>query len=359
MNLSPDQPDSVGDDTPEALRRALADAQQRLAYYERFGSVLQAQMDAVVNRAAAITRENEEERDRVAGEVDRLRVDARTLRDEAQALRQECELHRQESARILLELREETAGILARARDATTQIVGRTVEQLAALENEVGRGAVPQPRPEDQPAPPSPIAAAEHPGDVQVRPPFAAFHADAGQSPIEEDSDTASFGSLTVVAPTIGLSADPGGSGTSPWVQPDVVAGPPSIERGGPSTPLAERAAKLMSFGSESEATSANEAEPQADLGAMPGDDATITRLRVRPLLPDDQLARLQRAVRSLAGIRGAELSSSSDEAVDLAITHDSETSLLGSLLGVSGLDFRVLARDDAFLEIRLLRLEL
>ena len=74
------------DESPDALRAALREAQQRLAYYEKFGATLQEQIDAVVARAAAASREADAAHAEIQGEVARLRDEGQHLRDEGETI---------------------------------------------------------------------------------------------------------------------------------------------------------------------------------------------------------------------------------------------------------------------------------
>jgi hypothetical protein len=76
------------------------EAQLRLEYFERFGSLLQEQLDAVVTQAATVSREIEREQAEMSAQILRIQQETDALRGEAAALRQEIQDQRAEAAAV-------------------------------------------------------------------------------------------------------------------------------------------------------------------------------------------------------------------------------------------------------------------
>jgi hypothetical protein len=124
--------DLPGDESPEALREALRDVQRRLSYFEHFGTMVQDQMAAVVERAAAVAQDTETERTQLQEEVSRLQAEAESLRRQAESYQStiDDEVNR---------AREQANATLRRIQEATREIVTAALSQLTTLEGEVGR----------------------------------------------------------------------------------------------------------------------------------------------------------------------------------------------------------------------------
>src|SRR4051812_31211205 len=110
----------------ESLRESLRDAQRRLAYFERFGNLIQDQMGAVVERATQIAEENERERALLADEVSRLRA-------EAESLRRQADYQRSQSETIISRANQEAAALLGQVRESMDALVQTMVSRLSAL----------------------------------------------------------------------------------------------------------------------------------------------------------------------------------------------------------------------------------
>jgi len=82
---------------------------------------------------------------------------------------------------------------------------------------------------------------------------------------------------------------------------------------------------------------------------------ATRTRLVVRPALAEDARLTLRRGLTEAPGVKSVEPDATDGSTSVLLVTHAFNTSLLGSLLAIPGLDFRLTGRGDDYLEIEVL----
>jgi len=94
--------------------------------------------------------------------------------------------------------------------------------------------------------------------------------------------------------------------------------------------------------------------QPPADLVAA-AHDGSVTRLRTHPLMTEDKIQGFARTLAGLTGVRAVTVGTVGADAFDIMVTHEPDTSVLGGLLGVPELDFRLLSRDASYLEIRLM----
>ena len=83
--------------------------------------------------------------------------------------------------------------------------------------------------------------------------------------------------------------------------------------------------------------------------------EAIVTRLILRPPLRSDRVGGFRRALGDLPGVLHIEPEAAAEPSGPLLVTHAFDTSLLGSLLAIPGLDFRLVARGENFLEIEVL----
>jgi len=272
----------------EALREALRDAQRRLAYFERFGTLIQDQMAGVVERATQISEENERERNLMSDEVSRLRA-------EAESLRRQADYQRSQAEATISRANQDAAALLRQVHDATRSLVETMVARLESLQREVtsgslaasevsGRsgGAVSAPAP-----PPSPVP-----------------------TPYESRSSGLSngiYGSMAVPPP------------------PPV---PPSFSI--PSSPVPEP--------SQSSAASTT--------------TTSRTRLVVHPVMSYEELIRFQQSLRDQPGVEHVEISAISDERCEMVVSHEAGTSLETSLQQVSGRSLRITGRSSDVIEV-------
>jgi hypothetical protein len=126
-------PNSSEPQSMDALRESLRDAQRRLAYFERFGNLIQDQMGAVVERATQIAEENERERALLADEVSRLRA-------EAESLRRQADYQRSQSEAIITRANQDAAAVLRQVHESMDSLVQMMVSRLSALQGEVQSG---------------------------------------------------------------------------------------------------------------------------------------------------------------------------------------------------------------------------
>jgi len=122
------------DDSPESLHQQLAAAQKRLAYFERFGTLIEQQMAALSDQAASVSRETE---------VEQARHEAMLvqLRRESESLRVECNQRRQEIGALSLHAQSEAVRIVVGARQTSSNLVSETIARLRELNEEVGAAA--------------------------------------------------------------------------------------------------------------------------------------------------------------------------------------------------------------------------
>jgi DNA repair exonuclease SbcCD ATPase subunit len=88
----------------ESLRATLRSTERRLAYFERFGSWVEEQMAAVVERAASLERDSERQRTEVTEDIARLRAE---VDEEVASIRRDAERERKEVAAEIARRRQE------------------------------------------------------------------------------------------------------------------------------------------------------------------------------------------------------------------------------------------------------------
>jgi archaellum component FlaC len=336
----------------QSLEARLRDAELRLAYYEKFGQTLQEHMDAVASRAATVTQEAEVEQAELKAQNDRLRHELQDGQHELHAVRDEVarlqdqvhnlqqqvrsldeererlhneiirlgresqeieaqnERRRAEGDAIVRQAREEVAATLADVQRHTDAVVSQAVAGLTALRTPTGPTTQPLGAPEPEKPPFQP---------AEERP---AIEAIATRGEIGERVPTQE------IEPVIGEATPPSlpPAPTPPppvTAVPEPLAAPPAVAP--PSSPVAE--------------------EP----------DTVVTHLVIHPSLPADKMGTLRRALEGLPGVVRTVPEHSETPTGPLLVTHAFDTSLLGSLLAIPGLDFRLVSRGEDFLEIEIL----
>ena len=294
MNQPPTAPETGGE-TLDSLREALREAQHRLAYYERFGTVLEEQMTRVVAKAAEVAQESEQAKADMEREVGRLR-------QEAESLRAECERQRSEAATFVAQAHQDAAGVLARARGDVSRIVSGALAELEQAQREVLQSTI------------VPMQAV--------------------------DVDT----------PRHGDNLNPPRAPHITWSPPLEAAQPPessSVDAPRKDDPEAsvERLVELPV-----------EQLPAEDAAEGPTDDAVVTYLTVHSDRTPETLPQLGRALEGLPGVRGTAVARLNDAAVEMVVAHQRGTDLVASMRSIPDMDFRLVARGEGLLEIELLQ---
>jgi hypothetical protein len=299
LNQPPTTPEPE-DESLESLRDSLREAQRRLAYYERFGPLLEEQMSTVVAKAAEVARESEQDKAEIEREVARLR-------QEAEALHTECEGQRAEASAIITQAHHDAAGILSRARSEVSTIVNSALAQLAQAQSDVLQSATPAPI---------------HPSDS----PPSEFGA-----PLESPAAT-----RTLWAPAMEEA------------EADTDVLPPVFE-------------DEVTREDEREASAERTVDiPTVELGAAPSgvgspDDAVVTYLTVHSHVTQATLPQFGRSLEKLPGVRGTAVARVGDDSVELVVAHHRETDLLARMRSIPGLEFRLVARGEGQVEIEIL----
>jgi hypothetical protein len=348
-----------------ALRAELSTAQQRLAYYEKFGALVQEQLDTVVSRAAEVQREAEAEQAHARAEGERLRSDVQRLQEETRALHAErdrltSELDhlRQEAQRVAAEnerRRAEGVAVLRQAQGAAAEIladlqrktdaqVAQALESLSAppahsaVTHEANAGptewAASGPSAEQRSAPPA------APADDEVYVGSGLNEAPASPTP--------AVSSPSEARRTDERHEDEGTQWFSPPDRPQATAAPgqtSALDLGSSAT------------GAEPDTTPDSWPWPAAPVTSQAEAEVATTRTRlvVRPALAEDARLMLQRGLTDAPGVKGVEPDTTDGSTSVLLVTHAFHTSLLGSLLAIPGLDFRLTGRGDDYLEIEVL----
>jgi len=282
-----------GGETLDSLRDALREAQRRLAYYDRFGPMLEEQMSTVVAKAAEVAKESEQAKADMEHEVGRLR-------QEAESLRAECDWRRSEAASIIAQAHHDAAGILSRARNEVSTIVTGALTQLEQAQREVLQSTIGG---QELPLPPT--------GPVDLTPPSASHVAwnplvNAEQTPHDPWADDS------------GREGDQEASGERSF----------EVPADGPALPESSEA---------------------------PADDAVVTYLTVHSNLPQETLPQFGRSLESLPGVRGTAVARMGDDTVELVVAHQRDVDLLAQMRSLAGIDFRLVARGEGLVEIELL----
>lgn len=296
LNLPPTTPEPE-EESLAAMRDALREAQRRLAYYERFGPLLEEQMSTVVAKAAEVARESEQDKAEMEREVARLR-------QEAEALRAECEWCRAEASAIIAQAHHDAAGILARARGDVSTIVSSALAQLEQAQKEVLHSTV-------APSQPTELPVASEPYDIEEPP--SASH--------------------------------------SPW-SPSVEQTEPDPE---PPATESHRDDDQEASGDRMIELPVPETTPAVQLGESPADDAVVTYLTVHSHLTHETLPQFGRSLEALPGVRGTAVARVGDDTVELVVAHQRDTDLLARMRSIPGLDFRLVARGEGLVEIEIL----
>jgi hypothetical protein len=87
---------------------------------------------------------------------------------------------------------------------------------------------------------------------------------------------------------------------------------------------------------------------------ARPSGPMTETKLRIRTALSPERLAEFEDSLEARPEIARVASGSTQNGAIELLVTHKVDTSLLGSLLAILGLDLRLTARGEGFLEVEI-----
>jgi hypothetical protein len=352
----------------ERLRAELHAAQQRLAYYEKFGALVQEQLDTVVSRATEVRRETEAEQAQARVESEQLRSSVQRLQEETRALHaerdrlvNELDQLRQEAQRVAAEndrRRAEGAAVLRQAQGAAAEILAdlqrktdaQVAQALATLNAPPPDLAVPS----EMNVGPTELALSDTPPSVE--------QGSASPTAAAEDEVYVGSGlneayarpSLAVTPPSEGVRSveerdeDAGTVWLSPLDRPQAAA--PSEQTSG---------FDVGSSAGSADPDSAPDSWPwpvaPASAPAEADIAATRTRLVVRPALGDDARLNLQQKLTEAPGVQSVEPGTSDGSASVLLVTHAFNTSLLGSLLAIPGLDFRLTGRGDDYLEVEVL----
>jgi DNA repair exonuclease SbcCD ATPase subunit len=344
-----------------------------LQYYERFGVLLQEQLDAVVNHAAEVSRDLERQQAemvaaslRAREEVEVLRMEAQSwqraaesgraeaeaseqrrtqlaeesarMRDEIQALGAQRERQRAELSQLTQEFAHERSLLTERSAQLReeAQDIQRHRDELRAereaLEHTVERGraecmglAADVARLRDD------VRQLEE--ECQLRQAEASAMVEAAR----EDASRVLRGVQTrardivdrVVGELEALRGPDPGSETEPVdaAQESPADAPIAAERGNPTEDSAASDAEVVN-----------------------------TRLVIRPALQAERLVELRGLLRSARGVVSAEPApGDDDEGASLLVTHAVSASLLGTILSIEELNFHLRRRGDNFLEIEVL----
>ncbi len=302
MLNQPPTPPGPEEESLASLRDLLREAQRRLAYYERFGPLLEEQMTTVVAKAAEVARESEQDRAEVEREVARLH-------QEAESLRAECEWQRSEASAIIAQAHHDAAGILSRTRGDVSTIVSSALAQLEQAQKEVLQSTMAAGQPEGAPA-------ASEPSEPEPSEPWKTPSA-----------------SHTPWTPTL-EHAEPA---PKPWeAEPQYqddqeVSGDRTVE-----IPVAALAPAIESSDSAT-------------------DDAVVTYLTVHARLTQETLPQFGRSLEALPGVRGTAVARVADDTIELVVAHHRDTDLLAKMRSIPGLDFRLVARGEGLVEIEIL----
>lgn len=295
LNQPPTTPKS-GEESLESLRESLREAQRKLAYYERFGPMLEEQMSTVVAKAAEVAAESEQNKADMEREVAHLR-------QEAEALRAECEWRRAEASAIIAQAHHDAAGILSKARGDVSTIVSSALSQLEEAQKEVLHSTMAPSHPVELPAThepvdPTPPSATHTRWDPAVEHEEPAAEASVSESARDDDQDAS-----------------------------------------------ADRIIELP----------AREPASLAAAGEGSTDDAVVTYLTVHSHMTQEALPQFGRTLEGLPGVRGTAVARVSDDAVELVVAHHRDTDLLERMRSIPGLDFRLVARGEGLVEIEIL----
>jgi hypothetical protein len=299
LNQPPPTPQPE-DESLESLRESLREARRKLAYYERFGPMLEEQMSTVVAKAAEVTAESEQNKADMEREVVRLR-------QESEALKAECEWRRSEASAIIAQAHHDAAGILAKARADVSTIVTGALSQLEHAQKDVLHSTM-------TPSQPAEHWVAGEPGDPT---PPSASHT-PWTPPLETEEPAPEAPDQDVAHSETARDEDQDSSA-------DRIAERPASE----PAPLAE--------------------------GDGSADDAVVTYLTVHSHMTQEALPQFGRALEALQGVRGTAVARVSDEAVELVVAHHRDTDLLARMRSIPGLDFRLVARGEGLVEIEIL----
>jgi hypothetical protein len=364
------------------------EAQLRLEYYERFGTLLQQQVDAIVTRAAATGRELEREQAEATAQMLRVRQETATLREEGEALRRETAMYRAESAAVREESEREQALMreqLARLRTDIEALLEERDRRQAELNQVI------QERRREQ----AELAVAA----LRVREELSNVESQRNQARAEattllEEIDRVRREQLPLVAEVARLKEEAQSLReecerrrqeaaeimAEAHTQATQILG--GVEEGAgaivtrtlqeleglgrPITPRSESAAVASaplrsgaSWAEDGAGDVASEWNPHAggeSAGFVPAEHVeTTTRLVVREATADE-MWKVRERLGAMPGVIRTEPDPSDWGGTTLRVTHALGGSLMGIMLDAGDLDFDVLASGDDFLEINLLR---
>jgi hypothetical protein len=173
--------DQAGGESPEALHEALRETQRRLAYFERFGTLVQEQMAAVVEKATSVSQDTENRRTELDEEIARLQA-------EAELLRRQADHHQSDVDEAVNRARQEATATLRRIQDAAREILDAALLQLTSLQQDLGQAIeVPTSPASDSNVTGNPSS----PGTAEIPAPEYAVQDDRSSRATSEPSETA------------------------------------------------------------------------------------------------------------------------------------------------------------------------
>jgi hypothetical protein len=312
MENQPPITSESGEEPLESVREILRETQRKLAYYERFGPMLEEQMSTVVTKAAEVAKESEDSKAEMEREVARLR-------QESESLKAECEWRRSEAAAIIAQAHHDAAGILSKARGDVSTIVSSALAQLEQAQREVLQSTIGS----------APPAEPTFPHEAVDPTPPSASHSE--WNPVIESPDA------TATEPSVSHSE---------WNP--VIETPGATATGTSSFDDQETSADRIVE------VPASEPVPSLESTEAPSDDGVVTYLTVHSHLTQETLPQFGRTLEGLPGVRGTAVARLSDDAVELVVAHQRDTDLLARMRSIPGLDFRLVARGEGLVEIEL-----
>jgi len=391
----------------DELREELTVARRRLQYFEGFAPWIAEQMSAVVERAAEVGVENEREQERIAAELERRREEMKRVseerdrfRDEAQTIVADANAAAEgvireanaRAARLLAEAHREADGIVNRLREEAAAIVSKALGDLGSLEatnaNAEQAHTVPRvaehwatlagevrnersgaPEEEDPrgnaesalvPAEPAVTDDAPVPDDMWTGSMVADEEATGHEPPPAVAFDTSGPTLESEPGPTLESEPAPAPQPSAPkeavdepedepgplqWLRSGRAGRDVSLRNGTPDV------APGLPFASQGSSEASAKVEPNPD-------DVCITRVTMHPAFTSGERADLQRRVEGLPGVERVQQGTVGDDSLELLVTHQLYTSVLGSLLTAAGEHIRLIAQHDDSLEVEITGLE-
>jgi hypothetical protein len=359
----------------------------RLEYYERFGTLLQQQLDTIVTHAAVTGRELEREHAEATAQMLRVKQETTALREESEALRHEIAMQRAESAAVQEESEREQALMreqLARLRtDVETLLEERDRRQaelnqviqdrrreqaeltVAALRMREELASVESQRNQARAEASTLLEEIDRVRREQV--PLAAEVArlrEEAQS-LREECERRRQEAAEIMAEAQAQASQILG-GVEEGAGAIVTRALQELEDlGRPMTPRSESAAVASSprrSGTSWAGNGAGDMAGEWDTGSGTTVDSaaaepaeTTTRLMVRAATPDD-MWKVRESLDAMSGVIRTEADATDLGGTTLRVTHALGGSLMGIMLDAGSLDFDVLASGEDFLEINLLK---